>query len=206
VEDVAFELCRTAKLHDHGVVLLPVYAIEYSLLGKSFRAFVSALLEARSPSIGGMAHRAADPRVSGTTADAALTWKTIGELRLHESSTNQGWKVRRYWQEEVARVMPEFQKGNRNANHTHRHRRPFGGFRSAAAAGDVAADDYALLGLARSPPPTAAAIAAAFRALAMTAHPDRQHGLTDTQHAECTARFQSLLEAHARLRRKHTAR
>mmetsp|Transcript_46626 Transcript_46626/g.122928 ORF Transcript_46626/g.122928 Transcript_46626/m.122928 type:complete len:113 (-) Transcript_46626:1045-1383(-) len=89
VEDVAFELCRTAKLHDHGVVLLPVYAIEYSLLGKSFRAFVSALLEARSPSIGGMAHRAADPRVSGTTADAALTWKTIGELRLHESSTNQ---------------------------------------------------------------------------------------------------------------------
>ena len=30
-------------------------------------------------------------------------------------------------------------------------------------------------------------------------------GLTDAEHAECTRRFQSLLEAHARLRRKHSS-
>ena len=34
VDDVAFEYDKTARLHDRGVVLLPVWVLEYSLLGK----------------------------------------------------------------------------------------------------------------------------------------------------------------------------
>ena len=98
---------------------------------------------------------------------------TPGELRGHESSTNQGWKVRRYWLDEVARVMPDWQK--EDARRTRSNRRNWGGFKSTVSrADDATAEDYALLGLPRDPPPTAKAIGAAFRAVAMTSHPDRQ--------------------------------
>lgn len=145
--------------------------------------------------------------------------------------------------------MPDWQK--EDARRTRARRSNFGGFRSGAG-GEVATDeDYRLLGLARDPPPTAAAsecaashswpnkltahcvsstaVGAAFRALAMTAHPDRLQqalavrqgsrfnlsahitppfpvlqGQSEVEMAKCTQRFQDLLAAHARLRRKHS--
>lgn len=63
--------------------------------------------------------------------------------------------MRRYWLDEVARVMPDWQK--EDARRTRARRSNFGGFRSGGG-GEVATDeDYCLLGLARDPPPTAAA-------------------------------------------------
>ena len=42
VEEVSFEL-KEQRLHDKGVVLLPVWAIEYTCLGQRYRGFVSGL-------------------------------------------------------------------------------------------------------------------------------------------------------------------
>mmetsp|Transcript_17322 Transcript_17322/g.41438 ORF Transcript_17322/g.41438 Transcript_17322/m.41438 type:complete len:195 (-) Transcript_17322:469-1053(-) len=185
------------------VVLLPVWVVEYKMLGHNYRAFVSALVAGIKPRVAGICPRSDDPGASGgMPGDAAFTWKTVGELREHESTNNQGWKVRRYWLDEVARVMPEWQKDD--ARRTRANRRNFGGFRSKGGGDEASSDDYALLGLVQNPPPTAAAIASAFRAIAMTSHPDRQQGLTDAEHMKCTERFQQLLAAHSRLRRKHS--
>ena len=104
---------------------------------------------------------------------ATRTRARKGELRSHEKSTNQGWKVRRYWLDEVARVMPDWQK--EEARRTRTNRRNWGGFKaSTSLADDATAEDYELLGVPRDPPPSAKAIGAAFRAVAMTSHPDRQ--------------------------------
>ena len=66
-------------------------------------------------------------------------------------------------------------------------------------------EDYELLGLRQSPPPTAAEVASAFRQQAMRWHPDMASSDAPNQ-AACTARFQKIVDAHARLRRKHGVR
>jgi DnaJ-domain-containing protein 1 len=193
-EDVSFELCE-ARLHDMGVVLLPFWIAEYTLLGKGYRAFISGL-----PPKGGV------PTVAGAfhdgvpqAGDAAVSWSATSELRRNELDSNSAWKVQRFWQDEVRRVMPDFQKAReRNASG--------GGFKGFRAGGGdcPSADDYELLGLPRTPPPTSEAVAAAFRARAMTHHPDilAQRGLSEAELTKATGRFQKIVEAHSRLRRQ----
>ena len=195
VEDVEYQL-SDARLHDRGVILLPMWVVEYVLLGQPFRAFVS-----------GLPPRDAEPRVAGfthdsgfQTGDASLAWKLVGEMRENELNTNESWKVQRYWLDEVRRVMPDFQKvRERNASG--------GGFKGFRAGGGESPhdDDYKILGLPKFPPPTSEAVAAAFRAQALVAHPDimAQRGLSDEELAACTRRFQNIVDAHARLRRQH---
>eukprot|EP00908_Phaeocystis_cordata_P000430 Transcript_10451.p1 GENE.Transcript_10451~~Transcript_10451.p1 ORF type:complete len:360 (-),score=120.48 Transcript_10451:99-1178(-) len=55
VEEVKAEL-EGAKLHDRGVVVLPVWAVEYSVLRQPARAFVSALRPGPDPSVAGVTH------------------------------------------------------------------------------------------------------------------------------------------------------
>ena len=89
VEDIACELSE-ARLHTKGVVMLPLYAIEYSFLGQRFRAFVSAMRPTPTPSVAGLQH-AADARWA---ADDGKVWRAIGEMRTRESQKNASWKVR----------------------------------------------------------------------------------------------------------------
>lgn len=71
VDDVDHEL-STPRLHDKGVVVLPVWAVEYLCLGKRFRAFVSGLApeEGELPTVSGMPHRNPWSTSGGTYAAA----------------------------------------------------------------------------------------------------------------------------------------
>jgi hypothetical protein len=190
VEDLVYGL-ENARLHDRGVVMLPVWAVEYTLLGQPFRAFVSALWAGSEPTVAGINHKA-DARWA---ADDLNTWRAIGEWRQSESASNQSWKVRRYWLDEVARVL-EY----REEAYTYR----FGSFGTRGEAVEKAAlEDYELLGLSRTPPPTERAIGAAFRAKAMAWHPDHHTDLSSEELAACTERFQRIVDAHARLKEAH---
>ena len=62
-------------------------------------------------------------------------------------------------------------------------------------------DDYALLGLSRTPPPTRAAISAAFRREAMKYHPDHNQRLAASELAEYSERTKRISEVYGRLRR-----
>ena len=66
-------------------------------------------------------------------------------------------------------------------------------------------DDYALLGLSRTPPPTRAAISAAFRREAMKYHPDHNQHLAASEYAEYSERTKRINEAYGRLRRASDA-
>mmetsp|Transcript_19838 Transcript_19838/g.65646 ORF Transcript_19838/g.65646 Transcript_19838/m.65646 type:complete len:425 (+) Transcript_19838:97-1371(+) len=179
-----------ARLHSHGALLLPLWAVEYVTHGLPFRAFVSALLPGDNPTVAGMSHVAPWEALAG--------WRAVGELRRREAKTNREWRVRRYWLNELERVMPQLER--RDEGGRQRGLPCFGAPRQAADA-----DDYALLGLCAEPSPTAAAVGAAFRALAMASHPDQQPGLSERERADVTRRFRRLLDAHGRLRRKHRA-
>ena len=193
VEEVEYAL-ESARLHDRGVVMLPVWVVEYTFLGQPFRAFVSALKRREEPTVAGMVHR------MPWAADDGDTWRAIGELRRSESTSNQDWKVERYWLDEVARVL-QWQE----------QRQPGPGWRfsfgrQAGATAEEDASDYELLGLTASADLTEAAVAAAFRAQAMVWHPDLHHGLSPEELEECKQRFQRIMEAHSRLRRQHRQR
>ena len=44
------------RLHDRGVALLPVWAVEYSVLRQPARAFVSAMRAGPDPKVAGVTH------------------------------------------------------------------------------------------------------------------------------------------------------
>ena len=44
------------RLHDRGVALLPVWAVEYSVLRQPARAFVSAMRPGPDPKVAGVTH------------------------------------------------------------------------------------------------------------------------------------------------------
>ena len=97
----------------------------------------------------------------------------IGLMRQTDAEANTDWRVQRYWLDEVSRVMPDGQKATFRPGGAGR-----GGFRSFVPGGaSVAEEDYELLGLRSSPPPSAAAIRQAFRRACMVWHPDK--------HVEC---------------------
>ena len=102
-------------------------------------------------------------------------------------------QVRRFWLQEVARVLRYEVPRPRSRLHT--HRRPPG--EAADDSSVCLPSDYNLLGLPMSPPPTEACVAAAFRAQAMRWHPDLAAA---EDHAACTARFQRIVKAHLKLR------
>ena len=230
VEQVEWAL-EDARLHDHGVVLLPLWAVEYTFLGQRFRAFVSALHDDPQPTVAGMRHGsdarwAVDEGWMATHAMHAYThvhpsepcmrvacawhacrwavdegnqWKAIGELREREALSNRDWKVHRYWLGEVARVLQyeEQRPGWRFA---------FGGGEHAEGGAAATAEDYVLLELPSSPPPSAADVAAAFRRQAMVWHPDLARPRSSEEQGDCNERFQRIVDAHARLRRRHGVR
>jgi len=199
VAEVHYEL-ENPRLHDKGVVALPVWAIEYTCLGKSYRAFVSALRPGPSPAVASMQHHspwasAAAPWET-TTGDATRDWKVVGELRRLDAEANTDWKVQRFWQNEVARVMPDFQKPESRARNW--------GFKSFLPGGGAVSDeDYELLGLPTTPLPTSVEVRKAFRMQAMAWHPDLQQSKSAAEQAECSERFQRIGEAYKRLQARH---
>lgn len=142
-------------------------------------------------------------RWEAVTGDAAATWRVIGQMRHLDAEANTDWRVQRYWLDEVARVMPDGQKA------THRARgggsgRTGGGFASFLPGGkEVCEEDYELLGLASSPPPSSSAIRQAFRKQCMVWHPDLQQGKSDDERRECEVHFQKVVTAHQALRNRH---
>ena len=68
-----------------------------------------------------------------------------------------------------------------------------------------AMDDYALLGLQRTPPPSPSEIASSFRRQAMKWHPDHNQDKSDADRRECEERFKAINSAHGRLRREAKA-
>ena len=189
VEAVSFAL-ESARLHTHGVLMLPLYAVEYTLLGQRFRAFVSALRPGPSPTVAGMRH-AANTHLA---TDDGRMWRAIGEMRRRESDRNQQWKVKKFWLDEVARVL-------RYEVPRAKSRLRFGQSEQGAdGSADVSGcqpDDYELLGLPMSPPPSEECVAAAFRAQAMRWHPDLA---SPSAEEACTERFRRIVKAHGKLR------
>ena len=205
MEEVSFEL-KEQRLHDKGVVLLPVWAIGAYMLGQRYRGFVSGL----PPRPGGRSRRQAhcrrhEPHQSlepfgGRTADAARMWSTIGAMRFEEKETNVDWRVQRYWLDEVARVMPDEQKPKGKQN-TGARSRAFKSF--LPGGGKVDEEDYEVMGLVSSPPPTSSAIKTAFRRQCLKWHPDKQQDKSEEERAQCQERFQRICLAHERLRARH---
>ena len=205
VEEVSFEL-KEQRLHDKGVVLLPVWAIEYTCLGQRYRGFVSGLpprpgggLDDK-PIVAGMSHINPWSPSGGRTADAARMWSTIGAMRFEEKETNVDWRVQRYWLDEVARVMPDEQKPKGKQN-TGARSRAFKSF--LPGGGKVDEEDYEVMGLVSSPPPTSSAIKTAFRRQCLKWHPDKQQDKSEEERAQCQERFQRICLAHERLRARH---
>lgn len=196
VDGVEFVL-EGPRLHDRGVVALPVWVLEYTCLGQSFRAFVSAL-RAEDVRVAGMRHASpwsdAPAPMAPLTGDARTMWHAIGQMRRLEAEANTDWRVDRFWLDEVARVMPDAQKGG-----TGEHA-GFAGFKRGAGVTD---EDYALLELARSPPPTSGQVRAAFRRQCMQWHPDLNAAAEPAERAACHERFTSIVHAYKGLREKH---
>lgn len=123
-------------------------------------------------------------------------WKVVGELRRLDAEANTDWKVQRFWQNEVARVMPDFQKPESRAKNW--------GFKSFLPGGGAVSDeDYELLGLPTTPLPTSVEVRKAFRMQAMAWHPDLQQLKSAAEQAECAERFQRIGEAYKRLQARH---
>ena len=208
VEAVAFELAGP-RLHDKGVVSLPLWAVEYECLGKPYRAFVSALHappdgDATRVDVASLQHgnpwSATQGSRSGaweaTSADTGAMWKAIGDLRRLDAEANTEWRVQRYWLDEVSRVMPPGQgQGMGTRGNAFKNFLPGGG--------DVSDDDYALLGLCNNPPPTSKEIRKAFHALAYRHHPDLQQHKGEEEQQRVNELFQRIVAAHGRLRARH---
>lgn len=195
VEEVQCSL-EDAKLHDRGVVMLPLHAIEYTFIGRPFRAFVSALKPGPHPTVAGMRHSAD----AMWAADDGRVWRAIGDMRRSESASNQEWKVRRFWLNEVNRVL-RYEVPRPKSRLNFGQRRQDGTL--AGSADSCEPVDYQLLGLAMAPPPTEACVAAAFRAQAMKWHPDVA---SPENRAECKEHFQRIVKAHSKLRLEAKAR
>ena len=101
-----------ARLHDKGMVLLPVWVIEYLCLGHSFRAFVSAICSTERPTISAMWHGGEASGLDAATADATMTWRAVGEMRERELQENLEWQVSSYWMAELSRVSSEAQSND----------------------------------------------------------------------------------------------
>lgn len=242
-----------ARLHDRGVVVLPLWAVEYDYLGQPFRAFVSALTDATpTPAVSGVHHHppwvlpaaltggalaggalgasafggelllsgggaavGGAAAMVGAYADAMLQfrkWRALGELRRREEGANVKWKVHRKWIDEVERVlawqMPQWMRNEEERRKQRQKKRAGAGAgagSSSCGLGPVTSKDYELLGFkASGSDACAVSIGAAFRAQCLVWHPDRQAaGLSADEVDACTRRLQQLVEAHARLRRKH---
>ena len=68
------------RLHDRGVALLPVWAVEYSVLRQPARAFVSAM------------RAGPDPRVAGVTLTLTLSLTLTLTLTLTPTLTRR-WRA-----------------------------------------------------------------------------------------------------------------
>lgn len=249
VDDVTVEF-DGARLHDKGVLVLPLWAVEYDFLGQPFRAFVSALTDATpTPAVSGVHHHppwvlpaaltggvlaggvlgasalggglllsgggaavGGAAAMVGAYADAMFQfrrWRALGELRRREEGANVKWKVHRKWIDEVERVlawqMPAWMRQEEERRKNRRQKRSGAAASNACALGPVTGKDYELLGFrASGRDACAVSVGAAFRAQCLVWHPDTQAaGLCAEEADVCTRRLQQLVEAHARLRRKH---
>ena len=139
------------------------------------------------------------------------SWEDEGRKRKRDEEDNRRWHAQQYWQAEVRRVMQQQQQQQqgqdgssfgqqrqqqqqqRRATREHKPGEDAGGWRHL--------DDYGMLGLQRTPPPTAAAIASAYRREAMKWHPDHNQHLPVARLDECEERFKALNGVYGRLRR-----
>ena len=203
VSDVAYEL-EAPRLHDRGVIALPVWVVEYACLGQSFRAFISATDRSGRRAdcavrVAGMQHGSpwsdeAAPSAARLTGDAGTMWAVIGQMRRLEAEANTDWRVDRFWLDEIARVMPDGQKGG-SGEHV-----GFGGFRRGVSVTDA---DYELLELPSSPAPSSKAVRDAFRRQCMKWHPDLNAAAEPAERAACHERFTRIVRAYKGLRDKH---
>ena len=136
----------------------------------------------------------------GRTADAARMWSTIGAMRFEEKETNVDWRVQRYWLDEVARVMPDEQKPKGKQN-TGARSRAFKSF--LPGGGKVDEEDYEVMGLVSSPPPTSSAIKTAFRRQCLKWHPDKQQDKSEEERAQ-VKEFAEKVKKHEAEREKRS--
>ena len=131
------------------------------------------------------------------------SWESEGRRRQRDAEDNRMWEAQQFWQAEVRRVM-QGQRASRFGSQQQRQRQRDRASQEARPRSTV--DDFGLLGLERTPPPTAAEVASAYRREAMKWHPDHNLHLPASELAECEEHFKALNEAHGRLRREARAR
>ena len=256
VENVAYELAG-ARLHDRGVVLLPVWIVEYAFEGEVYNCFVGGV-DARvrglthmvtqdARQVGGASGFTAGLGVAiclqwgsligapgagavdfaslavlslggaaigawfghGRAVERQASWERAGHQRSRHAQANRAWQTQPFWQEQVRRVLRQQQQEQQQQQQQYQQhqqqRRPHSqaeqhpGERQQSDWRSM--DDYALLGLSRTPTPTRAAISAAFRREAMKYHPDHNQRLAASELAEYSERTKRISEVYGRLRR-----
>ena len=149
----------------------------------------------------------------GMAAMRQRGWEEAGRKRKRDAEQNAQWQAQAFWQAEVRRVLMRDggasrrsrfdRKREQQQQQQQQQRRQ--GWSSGAQAEETGwrhLDDYALLKLARSPPPTAAMVAAAYRREAMKWHPDHHMNSSAAEQHENKERFQKINDAYGRLRRQ----
>ena len=253
IEDVRYNV-EGARLHERGVIFLPVWVVEYTFGGTPYRCFISGLDGHASGlthlltgdaifqggvygAVGGLLGAGLfkmPPLIpAGVVFGVAVgyltalsrqgSWDDEGRKRQRDKEANFAWGAQRFWQDEVKRVLDgasrsrfrqRAQESQRQQEQRQYQRQQEG---SRARHGDTthasstrsddwrAMDDYALLGLQRTPPPSPSEIASSFRRQAMKWHPDHNQDKSDADRMECEERFKAINSAHGRLRREAKA-
>jgi len=243
VRSVKYEL-SSARLHERGVLMLPIWVVDYSYAGEPYRCFVSGL----NGRVGGITHLLtqdaivrggglglmfglgvglvsqignptspdpfwvlAGPPIGAIVgalggyfmaAQRAATWEREGTRRADDEKHNRSWQVQAFWQNEVKRVMFGDASGDGASDHQQQMDRELDELNQQQKSRQLQMedwremDDYALLGLVRSPPPSSVSaaeeqqlqISAAFRREAMRWHPDHNQFMPEWELAEAEER------------------
>jgi hypothetical protein len=135
-------------------------------------------------------------------------WEREGHRRTEDEEDNRRWQAQQYWQSEVRRVLQGQQQGRQQGRQGRSQKRQQGGGAGEAQGKETQSedwrsmDDWSLLGLARTPPPSTVEISAAYRREAMRWHPDHNQNESEEVRHDCEERFKKLNNAYGRLRRE----
>lgn len=144
-------------------------------------------------------------RKGGPSAGASSSSSFSSRFGRRGSASQQRRRQQQEQEEEKEQGRQQKQQGRQQKQQGQQQRQqqrsapapPSGGWRQL--------DDYDLLGVRRTPPPTAAELASAYRREAMRWHPDHNQLKPAAEVDDCEARFKQLNEAYGRLRRAAVA-
>jgi hypothetical protein len=143
----------------------------------------------------------------------AAVWEDAGSLRNEERKVNDQWETQAYWQQQMRNFATDWQQRERRRYEQHQPREQQPAEEHEVFPDWRYMDDYQILGLHRGDfeqrsnsyttnKQLQSNVGSAFRAQAMSWHPDHHMDKDAKWQGECTERFRRIVRAHQALRKR----